>query len=176
VLFDGVPAPVVSAQAGQIVAIAPYSLAGKITSQMRVEYNGQTSAASAVPVTDVALGVFTDQPLGKGSALIANADGTRNSATNPVPKGSYVIFYMTGDGIPNTLGIDGRPATAAPFQRPVQTATASAGTLLYAGALPGYAGMMQVNLQIDAATPSGSVPVTIQVGSKSSAPVNVFVQ
>ena len=43
VLFDGVPAPILSAQASQIVAIAPYSLAGKTTTQMRIEYNGLTS-------------------------------------------------------------------------------------------------------------------------------------
>lgn len=170
VLFDGVPAPILSAQAGQIVAIVPYSVSGKTTSQMRVEYGGQTSAAVAVPVTDVALGIFTS---------IQNADGTRNSAANPAQKGSSITFYVTGDGIPNTLGIDGRPA-AAQLQRPVQTAVVSVNsalvTLLYAGAAPGYAGMMQVNAQLDANTPSGSMPLIVQVGTKSSAPVNVFVQ
>ena len=38
-------------------------------------------------------------------------------AANPAPKGSQVIVFLTGDGIPSTLGIDGRPA-AAPFQKP----------------------------------------------------------
>jgi uncharacterized protein (TIGR03437 family) len=38
----------------------------------------------------------------------------------------------------------------------------------YAGAAPGYAGLMQVNVQIPAGTPSGNVPVTIQVGQAAS--------
>jgi amidase len=179
VLFDGIPAPILSAQGGQIVAIAPYGLANKTTTQMRVEYNGQTSASVALPVTDVALGVFTDQPLGKGSVIVQNSDGTRNSSSNPAPKGSGITLFLTGEGLQSTLAYDGRRA-AAPLQTPllpvVVTVNGTAVNLSYAGAAPGFAGMMQINAQLDPATTSGSAPLLVQVGTKSAPTVNVFIQ
>ena len=70
VLFDGIPAPIVSAQANQIVAIVPYavySVTGpKSNAQMTVEYNGSRSAYLTVALTTAAPGIFTTQPLGKG--------------------------------------------------------------------------------------------------------------
>jgi amidase len=183
VLFDGIPAPIVSAQSAQIVAIVPYGVSGKTSSKITIEYSGQVSAPLAVPVTDVAPGVFTDQPLGKGSPLVFNADGSRNSATNPAPKGSTITFYVTGEGLVsatgNTLPIDGRLA-AAPLQTPVAQVVVQvnnqAVTALYAGASPGNAGIMQVNAQLDPGEPSGALPLAVQVGTKNSQTLSVSVQ
>jgi len=184
VLFDGVPAPIVSAQAAQVVAIVPYGVSGKTSSKVTVEYNGQVSAPLTVQVTDVAPGIFTNQPLGKGSPLVVNIPGgTQNSPANPAPKGSVITFFVTGEGLVtasgNTLPIDGRLA-AAPLQSPVATVAVSlnsqSANVIYAGALPGSAGIMQVNVQLDANEPSGTLPLVVQVGSKSSQTLNVSVQ
>jgi amidase len=183
VLFDGIAAPIVSAQSGQIVAIVPYCVSGKTSSKMTVEFSGQISAPLTLGITDVAPGIFTDQPLGKGSALVINADGSRNSATNPAKKGSTVTFFVTGEGLisvtGNVLPIDGRLA-AAPLQTPVAQVVAgvnNAGvSLLYAGALPGNAGIMQLNAQLDPNGASGMLPLVVQVGSKYSQNVTIFVQ
>lgn len=178
VLVDGVPAPILSAQSTQIVAIVPYGVSGKTSSQMTVEYAGQVSAPLAVSITDVAPAIFMDQQ-GKGPAVVLNADGTRNTAANPAKKGSSITFFVAGEGIPGTLGIDGRLA-AAPFQTPAQPVVVgvnNAGvTTLYAGAAPGYAGMMQVNAQLDANEPSGALPLVVLVGTKYSPTVTVYVQ
>lgn len=184
VLFDGVPAPIVSAQAAQVVAIVPYGVSGKTSSKVTVEYNGQVSAPLTVQVTDVAPGIFTNQPLGKGSPLVVNIPGgTQNSPANPAPKGSVITFFVTGEGLVtasgSTLPIDGRLA-AAPLQSPVATVAVSlnsqSANVIYAGALPGSAGIMQVNVQLDANEPSGTLPLVVQVGSKSSQTLNVSVQ
>ncbi|SPF31953.1 Amidase (modular protein) [Candidatus Sulfopaludibacter sp. SbA4] len=184
VLFDGVPAPIVSAQAAQVVAIVPYGVSGKTSSKVTVEYNGQVSAPLTVQVTDVAPGIFTNQPLGKGSPLVVNIPGgTQNSPANPAPKGSVITFFVTGEGLVtasgSTLPIDGRLA-AAPLQTPVATVAVSlnsqSANVIYAGALPGSAGIMQVNVQLDANEPSGTLPLVVQVGSKSSQTLNVSVQ
>src|SRR5205823_1528692 len=106
VLFDGVPAPILSAQASQIVAIAPYSLAGKTATQMRIEYNGLTSSPVTVQVT-------------------------------------------VNGGLVNTP---------------------------YAGAAPGYAGIMQVNAQLDPDTPSGSASLIVQTGSKGAQTALIYVR
>jgi uncharacterized protein (TIGR03437 family) len=184
VLFDGVPAPIMSAQSAQIVAIVPYGVSGKASSKMTVEYNGQVSAPMTVAVTDLAPGIFTDQRLGKGSPLVVNVTaGVNNSAANPAPKGSFIAFFVTGEGLVtasgNTLPIDGRLA-AVPLQTPVAPVVVSVNNqsvkVLYAGALPGTAGIMQVNVQLDANTPSGMLPLTIQVGGTSSQTLSVAVQ
>ncbi len=179
VLFDGVPAPILSAQSSQIVAIVPYSVAGKTSAQMRVEYNGQASASMTLPVTDLSPAIFTDQLLGKGSPLILNADGSRNSATNPAQKGSIITFFATGEGVLSTLPVDGRLATA-PLQTPLQAVTVGvnhAGVQVrFAGAAPGFAGIMQVNAQLDANTPSGAQELIVLVGDKFSPPATVFLQ
>jgi amidase len=179
VLFDGVPAPIVSAQAEQIVAIVPYGVQGKTSAQMRVEYAGQSSAPVAVQVADMAPGIITEQPAGKGAAVILNADGQRNSPDNPAKKGSKITFYVTGEGMPGTLGIDGRLA-AAPLQTPLQPVSVQVNnedvTVLSAAAQAGFAGIMQVEAQLNADEPSGALPLVVQVGDKPSLSVNVSVE
>ena len=79
----------------------------------------------------------------------------------------------------DTLGVDGR-LPGAPLQTPVQKVSVNIGgataQTLYAGAAPGYAGMMQVNAQLDANAPQGALPAIIQVGSKTAQPATVNVQ
>ena len=183
VLFDGIPAPIVSAQAAQIVAIVPYGVSGKTSTQLVVEFNGQHSAAISVPVTDLSPAIFTDQPLGKGSPLILNADGSHNSSSNPAKKGSNITFFVTGEGITTTAAgavpVDGRLA-AAPLHSPVQPVVVGVNgngvNILFAGAEPGAAGIMQVNAQLDADEPSGALQLVVAVGSTFSPPVTVSVQ
>jgi amidase len=183
VLFDSIPAPIVSAQSGQVVTIVPYAVSGKTSSKITVEYNGQVSPPVTVPVTNVSLGIFTDQPLGKGSPIVINADGTRNSSTNAAKKGSSISFFVTGEGLitatGNVLPIDGRLASA-PLQSPlaqVIVGVDNAGvTLLYAGALPGSAGIMQVNAQLDPNSASGTLNLVVEVGGQFSQNVNLYVQ
>src|SRR5436305_8997261 len=59
ILFDGVASPMIYAVNGQLSAIVPYSVANNPTTQVQVLYNGQRSAAVAVPVTVAAPGMFT---------------------------------------------------------------------------------------------------------------------
>jgi len=116
--------------------------------------------------------------------LVINlSDATQNSATNPAKKGSTITFFVTGEGLVsttgNTLPIDGRLA-AAPLQMPLAPVVVSVNNqgvnVLYAGALPGSAGIMQVNAQLDANEASGVLPLVVQVGSKSSQTLSVSVQ
>jgi amidase len=179
VLFDGVPAPILSAQANQIIAIVPYGTFGKTTAQVDVEYNGSRSANMPVALTTAAPAIFTSKPLGQGTTVIANADGTINSSTTPAVKGTYVTFYATGEGIPGTLGIDGRLATA-PYQTPFLpvsiTLNGSPITAMYAGAAPGAAGVMQVNAPLPADTASGTASLVLTVGTASSQTATVYVK
>jgi uncharacterized protein (TIGR03437 family) len=145
-----------------------------------VEYNGSRSANLAVPVAPAAPGILTSQILGKGDPVIVNGDGSTNSATNPAKKGTYITFFGTGDGIPTTLGVDGRLAATAPYQTTYLPVTVNLNgapvTPLYAGAAPGFAGLIQVNVLLPATLASGTDPLSLQVGTATSQTVNLYVQ
>jgi uncharacterized protein (TIGR03437 family) len=174
VLFDGVPAPLYYASAGQTAVFVPYSITGQTTTQMVIVHQGRPSAPVTLPVLPSAPGLFSLNQSGQGPGAILNQDNSLNSAANPAAKGSIVILYGTGEGQTDPPGVAGR-VNATVFPRPTLPFTVTIGGLgaevLYAGAAPGLvSGVFQVNVRIPDAAPSGDVPVRVQVGSNSSQP------
>ncbi len=112
VLFDGNPAPLIYVSATQISAMVPYGLAGKSTTQIQVVYQGSTSDSFQKPIAPSAPGIFTADSSGQGQAAMANSDGSYNTAANPATPGSYVTFYLTGEGQTNPPGSDGNVASS----------------------------------------------------------------
>jgi len=176
VLFDGTPAPLLYASNGQVAAIVPYGLDGKLGTQVQVKNGSQTSDLVPMPVTPVAPSIFSMDYTGSGQGAILNQDGvTVNSTTAPAPKGSIVSIYATGEGQTNPGGIDGQFATSFTLPKPKLPVTVTIGgkpaEVLYYGAAPGQvAGLMQVNARIPEGVDPGEVPVTIQVGTAASQP------
>jgi uncharacterized protein (TIGR03437 family) len=181
VLFGGVPAPLIYAQANQISALVPFGVSGDSTS-VQVEYQGKLSPALSVDLTPTLPGIFTADGSGEGQAAALNQDGSYNSNTRPASRGSYVTLFLTGHGAVSPVGKDGAVAgAAAPVlankvdawigQRPAKIA--------YAGVAP-YStyGLMQINLEIPADAPTGpAVPVLVGIGTYVTQPlVTVAVQ
>lgn len=178
VLFDGVPAPITYAGAGQVNAVVPYEVAGESTTQLQVEYLGAVTAPVSLPVTAVSPGIFTAAASGTGQAAIVNiADFTVNSATNPAARGAYVSIYGTGLGVTTPASTDGMLA-ASPFGQanPNLAVTVTMGDIVcvtnYVGAAPGLiAGALQINAQVPAGvTPGPSVPLVVTIGGVPSRP------
>ena len=176
VLFDGTRSPLIYVQAGQVSALAPYSLAGKGTTQLEVEFQGKRSAAVTLPVAQAAPGLFTLDSSGKGPGAILNGeDGTVNSASNAVARGSIAVLYATGEGQTEPPGVDGKPVTE-PLPKPRLPVSVRIGGLeaevLYAGGAPGLvAGVLQVNVRVPhGVTPGNAVPVLLTVGNAPSQP------
>lgn len=180
VLFDGIPAPVVTAQASQIIALVPYGVYGKGSAQMQVEYNGFHSNPLNISIVNAAPGIFTSPALGTGPAMILNSNASMNTSNNPAVKGTWLTFFVSGEGIPQTLGIDGRLALTAPYQLPYLpvsvTLNGASVTVLYAGATPSSVGVMQVNVRLPAAMPVGLVTMNVQVGAAFSQQAVVYIQ
>ncbi len=186
VTFDGRPAPVYYASNGQTSVFVPYGVSGQATTQMRVIYSGVASDPITYNVATTAPGVYTANSSGSGPAVAWNYDLSSNytginSATNPVVKGGVVSLYVTGEGFSTgPSGIDGMVATN--LYKPVAAVTASIGgqpaTVQYAGSAPGiFYGVMQVNVQVPATTPSGNQTLVINVGGvNSQASVTIAVQ
>ncbi len=185
ILFDGVPAPIVYVSQGQSSGIVPYSVAGKTTTQVVVQMNGQSSAPFTVKVADANPGLFSVNFSGTGPGAILNEDGSPNSPANPAKAGSTFVLFGTGEGQTIPVGVDGRinldvfpkpalpvsvtlgdPAKTGPSDPPMRDVP-----ILYAGAAPQLvSGLFQVNAQLPTDAPSGNQQITVKVGSFSSRP------
>jgi len=176
VVFDGMAAPLVYTEAGQVSAVVPYEVSGRTSTQVQVVYQGQASNVVPMPVTSVMPGIFTDDASGHGQGAVLNEDGTVNSATNPAAAGSIVFFYATGEGQTIPGGVDGQP-DGSPAPVPVaQAVTVTVGGInapvLYGGGVPGLvAGVLQVNAQIPSGIVTGNaVPIVLTIGGITSQP------
>jgi uncharacterized protein (TIGR03437 family) len=169
VSFNGIAAPILCASATQVAAIVPYAI-NSISAQVAVAYQGETSAAFTVPVALSAPSLFTSNQTGAGQAAAINADGTVNTAANPVKIGGYISLYATGEGQTAPAGIDGKLGGSTPILPVRVTVGGLPATVQYAGGAQGQvSGLMQVDVQIPAGVqPGGYVDVVLQVGDAST--------
>jgi uncharacterized protein (TIGR03437 family) len=179
VSFNGIAAPILYASATQVAAIVPYAISGT-TAQVTVAYQGQDSAAFAVPVALSAPSFFTSNQTGAGQASAVNAvDGTVNTAVNPVKIGGYISLFATGEGQTVPPGQDGRLGGATPNNPALAVSVIVDGLpamLQYAGGVQGQTGLMQINVQIPSGVrPGGYVPIVLQVGDASTTPDAVWI-
>lgn len=174
VLFDEIPAPLIYASGLQISAIVPYSVAGRNTSQIVIEVNGVRSAPFTAIIREAAPGLFTATGVGSGPGAVQNQDGSFNTPANPAQRGSVVVFYATGEGQTNPPGVAGAIPNAA-LPSPQLGVTVQIGgrpaEVLYAGAAPGIAGLLQVNVRVPLEAPAGTaVPLSLTVGNFAAQP------
>jgi len=174
VLFDGTPAPMIYASAGQVSAIVPYSVRG--SARVQVEYQGTLTAPVVATVAAAAPGIFVC-PNKPSSALVINASAGGLLSCNgdfvPPSPGSVVTFYVTGDGIPVPAIDDGRLPAGPPYAAPVSWNVNIGGidappcAATFAGLV--YAGVTQVNVCIpDGVSRTATVSVMFRSGDASS--------
>ncbi|MBS1874187.1 MAG: SMP-30/gluconolactonase/LRE family protein [Acidobacteria bacterium] len=175
VLFDGVAAPLLYAGLSQINAIVPYSVAGKSIVRVQVEVQGLIGDSFDIAVRDAAPGLFTADQSGVGQAAAVNQAGSINSAAAPAPVGSIVSLYLTGEGQTIPSGASGQLIGSTVLPKPVLPVSVSiqgiAAEILYAGAAPQAAGLMQINVRIPSGvTASDRAPVSVVIGSFPAQP------
>ena len=176
ILFNNIPAPLVYLDRNSVAGTVPYELAGQSTVQTVVEVEGQRSAPLTVAVAPTAPGVFSVNFSGTGAAVAfnyVNGQSTLNSSSNPIPKGSTMVIYATGEGQTEPAGQDGLFSNSV-VPKPLASVSVTIGgvaqtNIQYAGSIPGEApGVLQVNFVVAADTPSGVQPVAITVGDTAS--------
>jgi uncharacterized protein (TIGR03437 family) len=174
VLFNGVAAPLLYTSATQVNAIVPYETAGCTQATLQVQYQGVLSSSLTLPCATAAPGIFTFNASGAGPAAAANQDGTFNGPSSPAAKGSYVTLYFTGGGQTNPPGVTGSITGTSTLKWLIQNTTVTVGgvaaTVAFDGAAPTFVdGVLQLNIQLSASTPSGTaLPVVLTIGSVSS--------
>ncbi|MCC6586855.1 MAG: SBBP repeat-containing protein [Bryobacterales bacterium] len=179
VLFDGTPSPIVYVLDRQHVVAVPYSVAGRQTTSIVVQYKGQRSNAMSMSVLASHAGLFTQNSQGFGPASIYNQDATLNTATNAAEPGSIITLFGTGEGVTNPAGVDGQLANTV-FPKPSLPLTITIGgqevpatDILYQGVIPTQmAGVFQINLKVPALS-SGDHEVRLRFGTGPQSPAKV---
>lgn len=173
VLINNVPAPLAYVRADQVGAIVPDAVANGMSAGVEVQYQGQSTSVVQVPVAATAPGVFTLDQSGRGQGAILNQDSSINTAANPAAAGSIVVLFATGQGAMNPPWPEDELGSA-PLPVPVSKVTVTIGgkpaDILYAGAAPELAGIIQINARVPSATKPGAEPVVVTIGSVNSQP------
>jgi uncharacterized protein (TIGR03437 family) len=172
VLFNGEAAPLVYTRADQVAAIVPNSVSGQASAQVQVKYNGQSTPAFSTAVAVTAPGLFTLDQTGQGQAAVLNQDNTINTGANPAERGSIVVLWATGQGQSDPDWADDVLASS-PLPQPKNKVNVNIGghwaQILYAGAAPGLAAVIQVNARVPyGIQPGRKVPVQMRIGDAMS--------
>jgi len=176
--------PLLYVQSQQINAVVPWEVVFnpvlKNSTQVRVEYNGASSNVSSIPICLTAPGIFVTD-YSTLQAAVLNADGTRNSPSNPAKRGSVVAFFATGGGATNPPGVSGGIWPRSPLAHLVQPVTVQINgvdaEVLYAGSAPGMvSGIFQINVQVPESGSGNQLVVTIAGASSPQAAVYLAVE
>jgi uncharacterized protein (TIGR03437 family) len=181
VLFDGEPAPILFLSGNQVNVVAPYSLAGKTTTIVQIEWAGAFTKTLELEVVEADPSLLTLEQTGTGQAAVLNWDDdtqtyTVNGADNPTAPGRAVVFFATGEGQTTPAGDDGAVVDINNLTEPVLPVSLTIGGLpaevFYAGGAPTLvSGVLQVNAFVpENLEATGDVEVILQVGEFMSPP------
>jgi adhesin/invasin len=138
---------------------------GAVSSQ----FSMRASSPHISPLTEVDPGLFVNA--GNRAAAL-NQDLTPATAATPIPAGSYVLLFFTGQGPISPPLADGTAAPATPLSLITGMVQVTIGGMpaqvSYAGVAPGFAGLSQVNAIIPAGLTPGDQPVFISINGVSS--------
>ena len=176
VLFNNVPAPLLSVGSNLVTAVVPYALNGLTEATLVLVRNGALTPAATVSVAAVAPAVFTANGSGEGQARIFNANNAANSVLNPASRGSNVRIVVNGAGQTNPPGTDGLVLPPGSTVQPVAPVYVLIGgrradvlrTTAGSG-LPVGAAEVEVKVPADAPVAS-NVPVVFAAGRTLSSP------
>ncbi len=172
VLINGVPAPLYFVGENQVNCQVPYEVDGTEQVTVQVIFNGTASNIVTIDVAETAPGLFTlENGIGQVIAVLF-PEGTLNTAENPVAPGQIVTLYGTGEGQTVPTGLTGVPVDV-PLPIPIADVVVRIGgveqDILYVGGAPGFAGLLQLNIEIVVGTPAGeAVPIVVTIGGVGS--------
>jgi len=185
VLLGGQPLLLNFVSAGQINAVIPFGAPANAIQQLTVIHKGVYSPAETLVVALTQPAVFTQDQSGAGASVITvvKPDGTQflNTATAPASSGDTLEIYCAGLGGVNPAVPDGSAAPASPPARTINPVTVTIGgqsaAVSFAGLVPGFAGLYQVNVTVPAGIhPASDVPLVVTAGSASSPTVTLAIR
>ncbi len=183
VLLGGELLPLLYTSSGLINAVVPYDLPVNAQYELIVSTGGMISGPQTVTVAAAQPSIFTID--NTGVASVAGAvwnqitNGTAAVAAAPsggISAGQKLVIYCTGLGAVNQT-VDpttGAPASVSASNTVSVSIGSQSATPSFAGLVPGYTGLYQVNVTVPSGVAAGSqIPVSVSVAGQTSAPVNV---
>lgn len=164
VLINNIPANIYYVSPAQVNLLIPTSLiAGPVILQLVVD----SLAGPAIPIMlqSAAPSLFQ---LDAATVLAVHLNGSTITAASPARPGEVVVLFASGLGPTNPAAIPNQiPQQAASvtpmssFSMMINGSPVSSQQILYAGVVPTFAGLFQINVQLPASTPSNP---QIQIG------------
>lgn len=167
--FANPPTPLFFVREDQINLQIPYEVTqvGPFMT-LTVERDGVRSAAIQIPLATASPGLFKLSD-GSNQAIVVQSDGGFNSDAAPARRGETVLLFGTGHGLTIPASATGVPAPMqAPFPRPILPVTVEIDEVRaqveFAGAAPGFVGLLQLNVVIPDGVSSGLVRLSLRIG------------
>ena len=172
--FNGSPVPLYYVSSTQINFVVPMGAPTSNTADLEVVQasTGRLYASAQVPMNVASPGILLQQYTGAvREAVVANADSTLNTPTNPAKRGTVITIYATGQGF-----VPGAPPDGSLPQGLVTTPTnprivmnglfldeialepgdpPNGQFIQFSGLSPSYPGIWQINVQIPMGIPPG---------------------
>lgn len=164
VLINNIPANIYYVSPTQVNLLVPTSLiAGPASIQLVLD--GVAGPAVAITLGTAAPSLFQ---LDSSTVLGVHLDGSLITSQSPARAGEIVVLYASGLGPTNPAAIpDQIPQIAASvtpmssFSMLINGAAVNPQQILYAGVVPTFAGLFQINVQLPSDTPANP---QIQIG------------
>jgi uncharacterized protein (TIGR03437 family) len=163
VIIGGVRAPLYFVSPGQINAQIPFELTPGQEYQVIANANGALTTPTTIQLAPVTPGLATYAD----GAVIAQhvADGTLINDASPAKPGEYVVAYLAGLGattvdVPTGAGAPSDPLAHASVT-PSLTLNGVPAPVLFGGLTPGLVGLYQMDFQIPADTPDGTLTLVV---------------
>lgn len=179
VTLGGKPLPLYFVSSGQVNAIVPYDLDTATWHRLIVTRGTRQSVSEPVEVVETKPVVFTVNQAGTGQALaVAASTGALAQAGTAVQTGDALTIYCSGLGAVTPAVVAG---SAAPLTHTVNTPVVTIGgveaPLLFAGLVPGFSGLYQINVMAPGGVaPGDTVELLIVMGGRRSPPVTIAVR
>jgi uncharacterized protein (TIGR03437 family) len=167
-MINNTLAPLFLVGPGQITAQSPYEVSGSATAVVRTA--GGTSGPFTFATAATAPAVFHAASAGPDTGLptvFRTVNQDLVTLSNPVHPNDFLIIYLTGLGATSPPVATGAAAPLDPLAIAVGQPVISLGGVplytVYAGLVPGLAGVYQVNVFVPSYVPLGmSVPLVIR--------------
>lgn len=173
-VVNGALAPLLFVSGNQVNAQLPARVLGNAT--MTIHTPGGISDNFTFSVSNTAPSVFqagSPNASQRLATIVRASNGELVTPTNPIHTDDTVIIYLTGLGATSPTVDDGMPAPSAPLATatvvPQVTLGGKSLNVYWAGLVPGYVGLYQINATVPFGVPQGlDIPLVIDQGGNST--------
>lgn len=172
-----VPAPLTYVSPNQVNVQVPWELQGQTSAQMKVAIDYSYGNVVTVPLANYAPAFFE---ISTGVVAALDAANQLISASHPAQRGTTIQLYANGLGPVANQPPSGEPAPLSPLcettTQPVVTIGGRDLPAAWSGLTPTLPGLYQVNVALPSNLATGTLPIAIRIGGKTSPSSGLTVQ